>query len=208
MHHTTFNPFRIERETHINLPQALIERLHCGLFRAPLTHAAGLMPELAELFASAPVENPEEWELDLKVHMLIKGQYPCIPNWHCDNVLRVFGKINYNLVNTTAPRMLLWISDGPETEFLKNKTVLLGTPEGHGDLAKAIVGSKVATTFLPPQTWASMDQLTPHRGTQAAKDGWRIFIRLTHRSIAPDRPVLNHIRRHCQVYLDATQFEW
>ena len=204
----TFNPFRIERETSINLPQSLLERLHCGLFRAPLDRAATLMPELEALFDSAPVEYPWEWEVDLKVHILIAGQYPCIPNWHCDNVPRVNGKIDYNLVNAKAPRMLLWISDGPETEYLKHKDDFLGTPSGHGALAAAIVASKLPTTFLPPQTWASMDQVTPHRGTQAAKDGWRVFARLTHRSIAPDRPVLNHIRRHCQVYLDATKFEW
>ena len=69
----TFNPFRIERETSINLPQSLLERLHCGLFRAPLDRAATLMPELEALFDSAPVEYPWEWEVDLKVHILIAG---------------------------------------------------------------------------------------------------------------------------------------
>lgn len=192
----------------LGFPQHMLARLSCGLFRCPLPLAYELMPELAALYRSAPVDNPEEWELDLKIHMLMKDQYPCIPNWHCDNVPRdAAGVVDYRQTSDLAPPMLLWVSDGPETEFLA-APLNLPTPRGHRELAESIRESGAAVQKIVPQVWTSMDQLTPHRGTKATKDGWRIFARLTHRSITPDRPVLSYLRRHCQVYLDATSFEW
>lgn len=208
MNRTLFNTFRAVRATAIDLPQTLLESLGCGLFRCPLPLAYGLLPELSALYDSAPVENPEEWELDIKIHMLMANQYPCIPNWHCDNVKRVDGQVRYDLIESQAKPMYLWISDGPHTEFLANPLEVLGAPKGHHALADYIRSSKVPTKFLPAQTWIRMDQRTPHRGTLAKEDGWRVFARLTHKSIAPVRPVLNFVRRLCQVYLDATSFEW
>lgn len=202
-----FLPPKVVSHTNLNFPQSVLELLGCGLFRCPLPLAYELMPELSALYDSAPVKNPEHWELDLKIHMLMKDQYPCIPNWHCDNVPRdETGVCRYDRLTRSAPRMLLWVSDGPLTEFLKNPLVTMDTPQGHNDLAGRLKG--LETQFIQPETWTSMDQRTPHRGTQAQSDGWRVFARLTHNSITPDRPVRSYIRRHCQVYLDVTQFEW
>lgn len=203
-----FETFHTIAETNIAVPQDMLQRLSCGLFRCPLPLAYDLMPELQALYDSAPVRDPSQWELDLKIHMLMKDQYPCIPNWHCDNVPRIGGRVDYSHTSSTAPPMLLWVSDGPETEFLEHMLFLDKEPEGHRELAEAIRESGVGVRKITPQTWISMDQRTPHRGTQATKDGWRVFARLTHNSITPDRPVLSHHRRHCQVYLDATAFEW
>lgn len=203
-----FNTPHFAGETNLLFPQRMLAQLSCGLFRCPLPLAYDLMPELAALYRSAPVMKPEEWELDLKIHMLMKDQYPCIPNWHCDNVPRVDGKVDYSLTSERVPPMLLWLSDGPETEFLAQQLILPEEPKGHRELAEAIRESGVPTQRIQPQTWMSMDQRTPHRGTKAEHDSWRVFARLTHKSITPDRPVLSHHRRHCQVYLDATAFEW
>lgn len=204
-----FDTFHVVKRTNVDLPQSLLMSLSCGLFRCPLPLAYKLMPELSALYDTAPVTNPEEWELDLKIHMLMKDQYPCIPNWHCDNVPRgADGKVNYSLTSSAVPPMYLWISEGPETEFLAQPFHALGEPAGHRELAEHIRKSGLATKSIEPQTWIAMDQRTPHRGTQAQKDGWRVFARLTHKSITPDRPVLSYDRKHCQVYLDATAFEW
>lgn len=201
-----FFPPRLVARTALHFPQSVIELLGCGLFRCPLPKAYELMPELSALYDSAPVKNPEEWELDLKIHMLMKDQYPCIPNWHCDNVPRDGAGVRYDKIDRTAPDMLLWVSHGPLTEFLQNPLHVDSVPTGHLELANAIKGAP--TQSIEPEAWTAMDQRTPHRGTLAAEDGWRIFARLTHKSITPVRPVLSHIRRHCQVYLDATSFEW
>jgi hypothetical protein len=195
--------------TDVDLPQSVLQRLSCGLFRCPLPLAYDLMPELSALYDSAPVLKPDDWELDVKIHMLMRDQYPCIPNWHCDNVPRGRdGRVSYREATSVVPKMLLWVSDGPETEFLDAPLDFPGVPAGHQELAEFIRTSGAGFSKIRPQTWMGMGMRTPHRGTQAQKDGWRVFARLTHRSIAPDRPVLSYERRHCQVYLDATAFEW
>ncbi|WNH52461.1 hypothetical protein [Stenotrophomonas oahuensis] len=194
----------------LDLPQDTIQRMHNGLFRCPLVQAGELMPDLKPLFDNAPVFNPDEWEVDVKVHMLMANQYPCIPNWHCDNVPRgADGEVDYSLTGDewTVP-MLLWVSDGPLTEFLAEPLALSKEPVSHRALAEAIRDHGNPTQPIQPQHWYSMNQRTPHRGTKATEAGWRVFVRLTHRSIAPDRPVLSVMRRHSQVYLDATQFSW
>ena len=85
-------------------------------------------------------------------------------------------------------------------------------PENHSDLAEFIKSSEsngLTLEKVPSQTWISMDQRTPHRGTLSDKNQWRVFVRLTHNSIAPARPVANdYIRRHCQVYLNPETFSW
>lgn len=192
----------------IDLSKINLSDLPCGLFRCPLNEAKDKLPELAELYASAPVTDPENWELDIKIHMLMKDQYPCIPNWHCDNVPRVNGKLRYDLTTYCCePLMYLWVSDEPTTEFFKYPTEVGRTLDSHGDIAPLVAEYNIETVKVPPMTWVSFDQRTPHRGTASANYTWRVFARLTHKSIAPVRSA-EVIRRHCQVYLDASNFTW
>lgn len=202
---TTFN---IVKKTDFNYSAINLSLLPCGLFRCPLDQAVLKMPELKELFDSAPVADLENWEIDVKIHMLMKGQYPCIPNWHCDNVPRIDGKLQYANIDESAPDMLLWVSDSPLTEFLANDVNIGRVLKDHGEIAPLISNYELETKRIPAETWISMKQNTPHRGTVAEGHTWRIFARLTHKSISPVRPVDDVIRRHCQVYLDATTFTW
>lgn len=202
------NTFDIVKQTSIDLTNVNLSVLPCGLFRCPLDRAESFIPELKELYDSSPVDDPENWELDLKIHMLMKDQYPCIPNWHCDNVPRVDGKTRYDLIDYNSPKMYLWVSDEPTTEFLKYSQEVGTIIEDHGDIHPLVNEYQMETTKIPSQTWISMDQCTPHRGTKSKIYTWRIFARLTHKSIAPVRPVDSIIRRHCQVYLDANTFTW
>lgn len=41
------------------------------------------MPDLKPLFDSCPIKDGV---IDVKIHMLMPNQYPCIPNWHYDLV--------------------------------------------------------------------------------------------------------------------------
>ena len=55
--------------------------------------AIKLMPEitpiLEELFLSGDLElEIEEYAVDVKIHMLMPKQFPCIPNWHRDFIPR------------------------------------------------------------------------------------------------------------------------
>ncbi len=201
--------FDVIKPSPIDLSKINLSTLHCGLFRCPLDSAAILLPELEELFESVPVDDPKQYEIDVKIHMLMKDQYPCIPNWHCDNVPRDRdGKLDYGSVDLDNPKMLLWVSDEPTTEFLLHNTNIGRVLKDHGEIAPIIANYNLETRRIPTQTWISMDQLTPHRGTKALGHTWRIFARVTHKSMAPQRPVDSMIRRHSQVYLDASTFTW
>lgn len=192
-----------------------LSSMPCGLHRGSYCEFRSLFPELVDPLLLAPVKDLKEYEIDLKIHMLMKGQYPCIPNWHCDNVPRdADGNLKYGEVQEDAPPMLLWLSGKPTTEFLIGPETIDGILD-HGVLNDALLWleRKYAeegygmTQRIPEKTWVSMDQRTPHRGTAATENCWRVFIRLTHKSIAPARPVYSTIRRHCQVYLPH-DFHW
>tara|TARA_R110000851_G_scaffold145703_1_gene285284 strand:- start:101 stop:763 length:663 start_codon:yes stop_codon:yes gene_type:complete len=217
------NTFKIISKTEDTYGTGILDNVnlsnqYCGLFRCPLEESYKLLPDLTDLFNDAndmllnEGHNPDEWEMDLKIHMLMKDNFPCIPNIHSDNVPRVEGKTRYDLIEKNTPPMYLWLSSNPTTEFLANSWNTKGfIPETHGELAEYVrdqfskgLGMKPA----PAQTWISFDQQTPHRGTQAQENTWRVFVRLTHNSITPVRPVDNYIRRHCQVYLNPETFSW
>jgi hypothetical protein len=138
-----------------------------------------LMPDLKEIMATFP-DNVHDFTWDVKVHMLMPRQYPCIPNWHVDNVPREDGRQQFDKVNLTLP-MYLWVSGAPLTQF--------------------------RTGYIKSQTWIKFNQADEHRGTAASDFTWRAFIRATHKDILPPKAA-NHLRRHVQVYLDANEYKW
>jgi len=179
----------------------------CGIHRGSMADVREHTPHLVKILEDAPVDL-NDYEIDIKVHMLMKGQFPCIPNWHCDNVPRLdTGELAYDQVKSDQTPMLLWVSGSPTTEFLAND-VELPDVETHGELSHYLRSmANLSTVKVPERTWLTMDQMTPHRGTAATKPCWRVFVRLTPKSIATVRPVISAIRRHCQVYLPAN-FHW
>lgn len=152
---------------------------HCGVHQANVGTLLELMPDLSSIIATFP-DDPEVFTWDVKVHMLMPRQYPCIPNWHVDNVPRVNGVQRFDLIKLDLP-MYLWLSNGPLTQFQ------------HG--------------YVLPRTWHRFTQVDQHRGTAAAEFGWRCFIRATHKDIQAPKSVDN-LRRHCQVYLNAEEYQW
>ncbi len=220
----TLEPFqKVGNLTNIDIPVEVLNGLPCGLFRCDLNQAYDLLPELSSLYDSAPIQGEQsEWEIDVKIHMLMPGQWPCIPNWHCDYVPRgENGITDYQLakqrVAEGAPPMLLWVSGTPCTQFLSRRVTMPYVPQNHSGIADFIHqlcqkedmhDDRPLLTSIDPQQWVSMSSLTPHRGMVSDKHQWRIFARLTHKSIAPVRSQTSSIRRHCQVYLDASEFSW
>lgn len=155
---------------------------HCGVHQADFLEMLELMPDLKDILRTFP-ENPFDFVWDVKVHMLMPNQYPCIPNWHFDNIPRVNNKQDFDKVQPEAP-MYLWISGEPLTEFRETGKIKAGE-------------------------WYRFTQKDEHRGTMSKDFTWRGFIRATHKSISPQRPRgSNPLRRHCQVYLDANNFSW
>lgn len=179
----------------------------CGIHRGNVADIAKHFPELLEIIGDSPfAEDMGNYEFDIKIHMLMAGMYPCIPNWHCDNVPRgEDGKVDYYKADSDLP-MYLWVSTGPTTEFL-SQPLMTNPPVNHGDLDRMIKEVTIPTESIEPCRWYSMGQKTPHRGTPATTSSWRIFIRATPKSIAPGRPVVSKLRRHAQVYLPH-DFHW
>lgn len=152
---------------------------HCGIHQAPFSEVLKLMPDLEEILKTFP-DTPTHFTWDVKVHMLMPNQYPCIPNWHTDNVPRINGIQKFDLIDIKYP-MYAWISGPPLTQFK------------HG--------------FLTPGKWHRFTQADEHRGTMSGDFCWRGFIRATHLEIL--RPKEGPwIRRHCQVYCDSQSYQW
>lgn len=154
-------------------------RMGCGVHQAGYNTMLALLPELGGIIRTFP-DSPLNFTWDVKIHMLMPRQYPCIPHWHCDFVPRENGVQRFDLIKPHLP-MYLWISNGPLTQFK------------HG--------------YLEPQKWHRFNQTDEHRGTAAAEFGWRCLIRAAHIDICPPKENDN-IRRHCQVYLDADTYQW
>lgn len=152
---------------------------HCGVHHAPYREMIRLMPDIEEVMIDFP-DNVNEFTFDVKVHMLMPRQYPCIPNWHTDNVPRVNGIQRFDLCIPESP-MYLWISGHPLTQFK------------HG--------------YVEPKKWVRFNQIDEHRGTPSSDFCWRGFIRATHHDILKPKKE-DFLRRHCQVYLNAETFQW
>lgn len=158
---------------------------HCGIHQGTYEQVIELMPDLIEIFLNFP-ENPNDFIWDIKVHMLMPGQFPCIPNWHYDNIPRVNNVQDFTKVKPKLP-MYLWVSNSPLTEFRK--------------------GDK--NWIIEPETWIRFTQEDEHRGTISEKFTWRGFIRGTHKNILTNFvEKQNPLRRHSQVYLDSNNFTW
>lgn len=158
---------------------------HCGVHRATFNQLQELMPDLSVIKETFP-ENVNDFVWDVKVHMLMPNQFPCIPNWHFDNIPRINNKQDFDGVKLDKP-MYLWISNAPLTEFRN--------------------GEK--TWKINPKEWYKFTQKDEHRGTMSTDFQWRGFIRATHKDIlAQNENGHNPLRRHCQVYLDAKNFSW
>lgn len=156
---------------------------HCGVHRASWNALKHEMPDVAELIWTSFPDSLIDFTWDVKVHMLMPNQYPCIPNWHFDNIPRVNNKQDFDKVRTDLP-MYLWISNEPLTEFRK--------------------GGKITA-----KSWIKFTQKDEHRGTISEDFQWRGFIRATHKDILPANPSGADVtRRHSQVYLDSNNFSW
>lgn len=157
-------------------------RQHCGVHQASVWDLARLMPDLAGVINSFP-EKKDDFIWDVKVHMLMPNQYPCIPNWHFDNIPRVNNEQDFSKITPDLP-MYLWLSGPPITEFKDGREI-------------------------KPETWIRFTQKDEHRGTMSTDFQWRGFIRATHWDILKqNRTGDNVLRRHSQVYLDASNFRW
>jgi hypothetical protein len=156
---------------------------HCGMHQAPIVAVYRDMSEVGDLIDETfpKTENVMDFSWDIKVHMLMPRQYPCIPGWHVDNVPRdEDGRQMFDKVRLDLP-MYMWISGGPLTQF--------------------------RTGYIKPEKWVKFTQACEHRGQAASEFTWRGFIRATHKDILPVKQG-PWVRRHCTVYVDEVDYQW
>lgn len=159
---------------------------HCGVHQATGDQLFELMPDLKKMILETFPERINDFIWDVKVHMLMPNQYPCIPNWHFDNIPRINNEQDFDLARPDL-LMYLWVSGDPLPEFRRN-----------GRMWK-----------IPAQEWYAFTQEDEHRGSMSTTFTWRGFIRATHKDIyLQNKKNHNPLRRHSQVYLDAQNFSW
>lgn len=166
------------------LSQDYIKTLDCGYRRGTYEEIIKYYPSLEGVLYEFPQDHADYY-FDVKVHMLMPGQYPCIPNWHRDFVPRVDGQPDLTQIDTSMP-FYLWLSNGPYTEFIDNRPV-------------------THSTWIP----FTMEDL--HRGSVSKKHTWRLFIRAVPRIYYDKHRAPSSMSgpvRHAQVYLDAGRFNW
>lgn len=163
---------------------------HCGVMLCTFEETVKLMPEVApildELIPTLQFDK-SEYLVDVKVHMLMPGEWPCIPNWHCDFVPRDINMKRLPDQITPDNKMYLWISGAPFTEFREGTNV------------KKMV----------PQEWLTFTQRDVHRGVMSEHHTWRCFIRVIPKKfVHPTTTNVGTQRRHSQTYLDVNKFKW
>lgn len=69
----------------------------CGVHQTSYSLMIDAMPDLIVIEKTFP-ENVNDFIWDVKVHMLMPSQFPCIPNWHYENIPRINNKRDFSLV--------------------------------------------------------------------------------------------------------------
>lgn len=186
------------------------------LYRADVPFALANVPLLWGFIRSLPV-NPFNYKyqsLDVKVTMLKKGWYPCIPGWHCDDFYRppVYGgqpDIVY-LSEHNSKHFMVVFGDSSLTEFAASSscaTLADVAPQGqtyYGYANANLETFGILRTHIRPNRLYGFDSMTFHRGMPATRDGWRAFVRLT---LGNERPPKNEIRSQVQVYVPSEKLE-
>lgn len=158
---------------------------------------------------------PSGWEngiFDSRVHMLMKGWYPCIPGWHHDDVPRsasngqpnyfnpeyrsehIMATVNGDICPTKILNETIWVNDIREGDLVY-KTWDKEIRERHSFRAE---NAKSNELYL--FDWQSF-----HCGQKALKTGWRWFGRISRNTF---RKPTNEIRTQVQVYLESVNEGW
>lgn len=167
------------------------------------------------------MENlPSDWKncdivVDSRVHMLMKGWFPCIPGHHHDDVPRSgkSGQPNYeNPEYRSLHLMGLVNGDVCPTQFAVGE-IELGVPDGviykqwHKDVIAAVDAGKMEHVSAPSGVYVQFDDRSFHQGTTAVSGGWRWFIRVS-KNTDRTKNCTNELRRQVQVYLEAPMEGW
>ena len=166
------------------ITQAVMDKIHSSVQRnLPIQARLGYHPVI-----------------DTKSVLLMEGQYPCIPGWHCDGVIRAAQGAQPDMSTLGEPiQHFVCVVGGDGTEFLVTPWLIDGVDS---DNVWASVNAQIPEDAHTHQLHSgdivsfNRDQL--HRGPAATARGWRYFFRLSFYHM----PAMNVLRNQVQVYVD------
>lgn len=188
------------------------------LFNADYAFAASNGGKITRAFLCAlskQWDRKEDIIIDSRVHMLMRGWWPCIPGWHHDDVPRKDsdGQPNYENPAYHAEHCMMLVNGGiAPTQFAIGTIRLPEARPGeitygkwHPLVADAIREGRMSMMSAPDKRLIFFDAHTFHMGVRAERDGWRFFIRASRKT---GRKATNEIRSQVQVYLETPHIGW
>ena len=164
---------------------------HNGVMLCSFEKTVELMPEVSPILDEVIPQlqySKDYYLIDVKIHMLMPKQFPCIPNWHRDFVPRDENLKRDFKCDLGDDKMYMWVSGAPLTLY-RNKD-----------------GSEYTK---PPKVWNSFTRHDIHRGTASEIHTWRCFIRVIPAHFVHSTTInVGKLRRHTQIYLNAEKFNW
>lgn len=192
------------------------------MFRASLAFARDNGGNITKKFVQHVIEARGTFDntivVDSRVHMLMRGWYPCIPGWHHDDVPRSGANNqpeydeNVRAYRSKHIMMALDASDKPTLampQLLRGK-VAVPWPLDDQAVTYAVWDAHINHTECGALTAGSgqiirFDCDTFHRGMPAQQSGWRFFIRATW---STQQKAENKIRRNANVYVPWSTSGW
>jgi hypothetical protein len=161
------------------------------------------------------MQNDKNIIIDTRVNMLMKGQYPSIPGWHCDAVPRGYnGQPDFSQCDDSVQHYMCLVSDRLNeesdsvsgTQFITNLRRYSLDPDKvwqslHEEVMK---DSDKKIRSVKDREVIRFNQLAIHTATPAVSNGWRLFFRA---SLLNKEPA-NEIRRQTQIYVDPNNAGW
>ncbi|MEL7338966.1 MAG: hypothetical protein AAGM67_00665 [Bacteroidota bacterium] len=161
------------------------------------------------------VENaPKDYHLvvDSRVTHCMKGMYPSIPGWHCDEVPRdkETGQPDFEAFDENVHHWMILVSTDPmhsRTKFLTHEFEFSYTEDStvYQQLDKQVSEAGKGFSYVENKEWYHFKQDTVHTASEATSNAWRYFLRV---SLVKDRPIQNVIRKQVQVYLTDPSQGW
>lgn len=201
-------------------PSDIIQMYRCDLDFA-YKHSNENFNKILDIFHTIiTYAHPNEFKyvsIDSRTHMLMKGMYPAIPGWHCDDFYRpdneenrINETIQPDFVNLMkmAPSIhyMILIGDCSLTQFL-DEEINLPLPfelpisnRTYYTIYDELINEKNPKIYkCQPSTLYRFGPLAFHRAMPATERGWRSFIRMT---LSNHRIPKNEIRYQSNVYLE------
>lgn len=147
--------------------------------------------------------------IDTKSVLLMKGQYPCIPGWHCDGVIRSSADSQPNLDTLDEPIMhfICTITEEdlhiPTLVVDESVTMNIDTTKVWYSVDRGVQAIRPSITVLDNGGIYQFNRATIHKGTSAEHKAWRFFFRLSFYHM----PCMEEIRKQVQVYT-TTSLGW